>query len=56
MLAWLSSHLVDILLVLALAAILGLIVRKLLRDRKAGKCACGGNCAHCSMGGACHRH
>lgn len=35
---------------LALLAVVGLIVRKMVRDRKAGKCA--GGCAGCD--GGCH--
>ena len=50
MLAWLSENLVNIALVAALALIVGLLIRSMVRDRKAGKSACGGNCSSC---GAC---
>ena len=37
-----------------LLAIVGLIVRKMVRDKKHGKSViCGGDCAHCKNGG-CH--
>ena len=51
MLAWLAANLINIVLILAVAAVLGLIVRGMVRDRRAGKFSCGGSCADC---GACH--
>ena len=51
MLAWLATNLINIVLILAVAAVLGLIVRGMVRDRRAGKSSCGGSCADC---GACH--
>ena len=30
-----------------LAIIVGLLVWKMIKDKKAGKSSCGGNCAHC---------
>ena len=50
MLAWLSANLVNITLIAALALIVGLLIRGMIRDRKTGKSPCGGNCASC---GAC---
>ena len=50
MLAWLSDNLVNITLIAAVALIVFLLVRVMVRDRKAGKAPCGGNCASC---GAC---
>jgi hypothetical protein len=52
MFAWLSANLINIVLVVALAAIAGLVIRGLIRDRKAGKSSCGCDCASC---GACCR-
>ena len=60
MLAWLAANFVNFVLILAVAALLGLIVRGMVRDRKAGKTSCGscsscgGACAGCPMAGACH--
>ena len=51
MLAWFAANLINIVLILAVAALLGLIVRGMIRDRKAGRSSCGGSCADC---GACH--
>jgi hypothetical protein len=50
MLAWLSANLINITLIAAVALIVFLLVRVMVRDRKAGKAPCGGNCASC---GAC---
>ena len=50
MLSWLSANLVNIVLIAAIAVIVVLLIRSMIRDRKAGKSACGGNCACC---GAC---
>ena len=47
MLAWLAANLVNLVLILAVAALLGLIVRGMVRDRKAGKSSCGGSCGRC---------
>ena len=50
-----------ILLILAVAAAVFFIIRGMVRDRKAGRSSCGGNCAACggacagcAMAGACH--
>ena len=55
MLAWLSANLINIVLVAVIVLIVGLLVRGMVRDRKAGKPSCGGNCADCSACSACSR-
>ena len=50
MFAWLSANLINIVLVAVIALITGLLIRSMIRDKKAGKSSCGGNCASC---GAC---
>jgi hypothetical protein len=50
MLTWLSDNLVNIALVAAIVVVIGLLIRVIIRDRRAGKAPCGGNCASC---GAC---
>ncbi len=50
MLNWLSANLVNIALIAVLVLIVVLLIRGMIRDRKAGKSPCGGNCASC---GAC---
>ena len=51
MLSWLSTNLVNIVLIAAIAVIVVLLIRSMIRDRKAGKSACGGNCACCGAYG-----
>ncbi|MBR5179341.1 MAG: FeoB-associated Cys-rich membrane protein [Lachnospiraceae bacterium] len=43
---------VSIILIL----IVGLVVYKMIKDKKSGKgsCSCGGNCSCCGMAGSCH--
>ena len=43
----------TIIILLALAAVVGLIIRSMVKDKKAGKSLhCGQDCSHC--GGHCH--
>lgn len=51
MLSWLSDNLVNIAIIAAIVVIVALLIRVMVRDRRAGKAPCGGNCASC---GACH--
>lgn len=50
MLAWLSVNLINIALVLVIVLVVGLLLRSMIRDKKAGKSSCGGSCSSC---GAC---
>ena len=50
MLAWVSANLINLILVAVIVLVVGLLIRGMIRDRKAGKRSCGGNCASC---GAC---
>ncbi|MBQ3425148.1 MAG: FeoB-associated Cys-rich membrane protein [Clostridia bacterium] len=50
MLAWLSANLINIVLVAVIVLIVAWLIRGMIRDRRAGKRSCGGNCAGC---GAC---
>lgn len=54
MLAWIAENIGTILITAALALIVALIARKLIKDKKKGKSSCGCNCAHCAMAGSCH--
>ena len=45
MLEWLAENLVNIVLIAVIAGIVALLIRGMLRDKKAGKHVCGGNCA-----------
>ena len=53
MISWLTGNWVNILLILAVVAVVTLILRSQARDRRAGKSPCGGNCATC--GGCPHK-
>ena len=53
MLTWITANLVNILLTFAVALVVGLLIFVMVRDKKAGKCACGGNCGSCASCGGC---
>lgn len=36
-----------------LAAVVVLIIRSLIKDKKAGKSTCGGSCGGCALNGSC---
>lgn len=55
MFAWLSANLINIALIAVIALIVGLLIRGMIRDKKAGKSSCGGNCAGCRACGKCGR-
>ncbi len=54
MLQWFSANAGTLVLCILLLAVVALIVRSLLRQRKQGKSSCGCNCSHCAMHGSCH--
>ena len=54
MLEWLTANLGTILISAGLLVVVILIIRYLLRQKKAGKSSCGAGCAHCAMHGQCH--
>lgn len=53
MFEWLAANLATIIVALVLLAVVVLVIRKMIRDKRQGKggCSCGGNCAGC---GVCH--
>ncbi len=51
---WLRENLVTIAVCVALAVIVGLIIWSMIRDKRAGRSPCGGNCACCGVCGGCH--
>lgn len=52
---WLSDNLINIVLIAVIALIVALLIRSMIRDKKAGKSACGGNCAGCGACGECRK-
>lgn len=51
---FLSENLATIIVSLILTAALILVVRKLYKDKKAGKSSCGCNCSGCPNSSVCH--
>ncbi len=54
MLQWISANIGTILISLVLLAVVTLIIRSMVHDKKQGKSSCGGNCASCAACGSCH--
>ena len=55
MLTWIGENIANIIICIALAAIVALAVRTLIKNKKAGKSSCGCGCSSCPMSGACHK-
>ncbi|CDD54430.1 MULTISPECIES: FeoB-associated Cys-rich membrane protein [Ruminococcus] len=51
---WFSANIGTILVLLIVCALVALVVRKMLRDRRKGKSSCGCNCGCCPNSGMCH--
>ena len=51
---WLASNAANIIVTAVLIAVVTLIVRKMIRDRKDGKSSCGGNCGSCGLCSGAH--
>lgn len=52
MLDWITSNIANIVVISILVLAVALVIRKLVRDKKAGKSSCGCGCSNCS--GACN--
>ena len=48
--------LATVLISIALAVIVGLVIFKLIRDKKQGKSSCGCGCSTCPHSGVCHSY
>jgi len=53
MLAWIISNGTTIIVSLILLAVVALVIRKLLKDKKRGITSCGTSCSGCAMAGNC---
>ena len=53
MFVWLMANWINIALVAVIALVVTLLIRSMIRDKKAGKSSCGGNCASCGACGGC---
>jgi len=56
MFAWLIANLGTIILILVIAAIVGLIIFNMVKNKKRGKSSCGCNCCNCPNSDSCHGH
>ena len=54
MLQFLENNWGTLVVAAVLILVVLLVVRVMIRDRKAGKTACGNNCAGCALAGKCH--
>lgn len=54
MLQFFSDNLGTILVILVLLVVVGLILRKLIHDKRAGKTTCGCGCSGCANAKLCH--
>jgi hypothetical protein len=54
MISFLSENLGNLVVCLLLAAIVGLAIYILVRNKKNGKSSCGCGCANCPSAGMCH--
>jgi hypothetical protein len=52
MTVWLQNNIGNIIVSAILIAVVALIIRGMIRDKKAGKSSCGGNCASCGLCGS----
>ena len=55
MFAWLSANWANIIVIAGLVLITGLIVFRMVRNKKAGKQSCGCDCGACAACGACEK-
>ena len=54
MIQFISENLSTILITAALAAVVALIVVKMIKDKKKGKTSCGCSCTGCAGASICH--
>lgn len=55
MFTWIAQNAATLILSALLIGVLALVVRKLVRDRRAGKSSCGCGCDSCASKGMCHK-
>ena len=53
MIGWLLNNIGTVIVSLVLAAVIFLIIFKLIKDKKQGRSSCGCGCEHCAMAGKC---
>ncbi|MCR5356906.1 MAG: FeoB-associated Cys-rich membrane protein [Lachnospiraceae bacterium] len=55
MIVWLAENLGTIIITIVLIALVAVIIRTMIRDKKMGRSTCGGSCASCKMCTACRQ-
>lgn len=55
MVNFIYSNISTIIIGIVLAAIVGMVIVKMIRDKKKGKSSCGGSCAGCPSNCDCHQ-
>lgn len=50
---WIINNISTILVSLVLLALVALVIRKMVKDRKKGVTSCGSSCSGCAMSGSC---
>ena len=55
MFSWIAENAGTIAVSILLTSLAAWIIVRLRRDKKQGKCSCGGNCGCCPMSGSCHK-
>lgn len=56
MLLKIIPNIATIIVLAVLIAVVALIIKKLVNDKRMGKSSCGSGCAHCAMHGKCHKN
>lgn len=51
---WLADNIGNIIVIAVLVAIVGLIIWRMVRNKKKGKSTCGCGCGGCAMKDMCH--
>ncbi|MGI6403202.1 MAG: FeoB-associated Cys-rich membrane protein [Oscillospiraceae bacterium] len=54
MLSWITANLATIIPLLLIAAVVGLILKRMVKNKKEGISSCGSGCGGCAMSDICH--
>ena len=54
MLTWLAVNWINIVVLAVVILVVGLVIRSMIRDKRAGKSSCGGNCGSCAGCAGCN--
>lgn len=54
MILWIKENIGSIIVALFLLVLVAVIVFKIIKDKRSGKCSCGNSCGGCAMKEMCH--